>query len=155
FYAAMLRNKSYVYNTLGMALFTFAFGGLQAWAPKYFVKEERIHVDTTALPVPADADPEEQRQAREKKANEVVTTWLGVVILVSGLLGTPLGGLFGDVLKGRWGPAAYFWVSGLSMLAAAPFILAALLVRSEWLIFTSLLVGLTLTFMQYGPTNTI
>jgi hypothetical protein len=41
------------------------------------------------------------------------------------------------------------------MLASGPFILIALLVRQEGLVFGSLLIGLTLAFMNQGPSNTI
>src|SRR5262249_36120544 len=44
---------------------------------------------------------------------------------------------------------------GLGMLASAPFICVTLLAQEPWLIFGSMAVGLTLVFMNTGPSNTI
>lgn len=136
-YAALARNRSYVYNLLGMALFTFALGGLQAWAPKFFHKVRGMELQEANL-------------------------WLGGVVLVSGLFGTALGGVLGDLLGpwlGRSLPprrgGGYFWLSGLTMLAAVPFFLLVLRLQVPVWIFSSMLLGLILAFVNYGPTNTI
>lgn len=152
-YAAMGRNRSYLFVSLGMAAFTFALGGLQYWAPEFLVREQRftVVVDEGQF---AHLDTDRRAEEIAKAVNAKVTFLLGVVVLVSGLAGTALGGVIAEMLSRRW-RAAYFWVSGFTMLASAPFILAALLTRSEVLIFGCLLIGLTLAFMQYGPTNTI
>ncbi len=128
-YAALLRNRSYLYNTLGMALFTFALGGLQYWTPSFLAKA---------------------RDMDKTQANQ----WLGVVVLLSSLIGTPLGGVLGEFLTKRV-RGAYFWLCGVSMLLAAPFILAAVLVRPPLWIFGSIFLGLCLALMNYGPSNTI
>jgi MFS family permease len=128
-YAGLARNPSYVLNTLGMAMWAFALGGLQHWGFEYF--------SGTLGP--------------DQLAPEV---WLGPVLAASGLVGTWLGGWLGDRLAPR-GHGAYFWVSGLTMLASVPLVAPALLTRSLAVIIPCLLVGLTLSFMNIGPSNTI
>jgi MFS family permease len=128
-YAALARNPSYVYNTLGMAMFAFALGGLQHWGFKYF----------KGVAAPGQWQPD---------------AWLGPVLALSGLLGTWLGGWLADRLAPR-GRGAYFWVSGLTMAAAVPIIAPALLTNRLEVIIPCLLVGLTLSFMNIGPSNTI
>jgi len=133
-YAALARNRSYVYNTLGIAMFTFALGGLQWWAPKYLSSGDGA-VDL------ATAD-----------------YGLGIVLVLGGLIGTPLG----PWLANAWAKrvrGAYFWVLGFSILAAAPFILAALIGAlfgwPFWLILGLILVALILSSMNYGPAYAI
>src|SRR5262249_51830263 len=46
-YATLLRNRSYLFNTLAMALLTFSLCGLQFWAPTFF------GTGTHALPLEA------------------------------------------------------------------------------------------------------
>jgi MFS family permease len=128
-YAALARNPSYVYNTLGMAMFAFALGGLQHFGFKYF----------KGIAAADGWQPDD---------------WLGPVLAASGLLGTWLGGWLGARLaRGR--PGAYFWVSGLTMLAAVPTIAPALLTDRLVVIIPCLLVGLSLSFMNIGPSNTV
>jgi MFS family permease len=129
-YLALARNRSYVLNTLGMAMMTFALGGLQFWAPKYLSTGEGD------LPLTE------------------VNFYLGLVVVLSGLGGTLLGGWLADRLAPRL-PGAYFLVSGAGMLLSAPFILTALLSRVPVVIFGGIGLGLTLAAFNFGPTNTI
>jgi MFS family permease len=128
-YASLARNPSYVYNTLAMALFTFALGGLQVWGPDYFARVPGLEA----------IDP---------------NYWLGPVLVVSGLVGTAAGGWLADRLARHW-PGAYFGLSGATMLAAVPIITPALLTNRLAVIIPCLLVGLTLCFVNFGPSNTI
>lgn len=128
-YRGLLRSPSFVFVTLAMAMNTFALGGLQPWVPKFLADARGMDPDGASLR-------------------------LGVVVVISGLVGTPLGGWLSGRLAARH-PGAYFWVSGLGMLASAPVILAGLLAREPALIFGCILVGLALALMGYGPSNTI
>jgi MFS family permease len=133
-YASLFRNCSYLYNCLAMAMLTFALGGLQFWTPKF------LSTGAGAL------------------SRENANLGLGVVVVISGLVGTPLGAWLGDWLARRY-KGAYFWMSGLTMLAATPFILAALLAAlfaaPQLLVFGCILIGLTLALLNYGPSNAI
>jgi sugar phosphate permease len=112
-----------------MAMFAFALGGLQHWGFKYF----------KGIAGPDQPDP---------------FTWLGPVLAASGLVGTWVGGWLGDGLARRR-RGGYFWISGLTMMAAVPLIAPALLTNRLLIIIPCLLVGLTLSFMNIGPSNTI
>ncbi len=129
-YLALVRNRSYVLDTLGMAMMSFALGGLQAWVAKYLSAGEG------AMPLAE------------------VTSWLGIVLVLSSLVGTSAGGVLADVLARRTG-GAYFWVSGLGMFAAVPFTLLALLSRSYPVIFVAMVAALTFGVFNFGPSNTI
>jgi MFS family permease len=133
-YAVLFRNRSYLYNLLGMAMVTFALGGLQFWAPKF-------------LSEPIGAMDQEQ-----------ANLGLGLAVVVAGLVGTPLGAWLADRLALRY-RGAYFLMSGTTLLIAVPFILAALLGglydKGAVVIFGNILVGLTLALLNYGPSNAI
>jgi MFS family permease len=133
-YASLLRNHSYVYNCLAMAMLTFALGGLQFWAPKFLSTGDQPLSDDSA------------------------NYGLGVVVAISALVGTPLGAWWADRLA-RTYKGAYFWMSGLTVLAGAPFILVALL-AARWgaaplVVFACIGIGLTLALLNYGPSNAI
>jgi MFS family permease len=134
-YAALARNRSYVYNTLGIALFTFALGGLQWWAPKYLSTGE-------GAPSLADA-----------------TFGLGVAVVIGGLVGTALGPWLGDYFDRRGVRGAYFLVSGLPMLASAPLTLlaitGALFGWNLYVVLAFILIVLVLTSLSYGPSYAI
>jgi MFS family permease len=152
-YATLARNRSFVYNCLGMAMFAFALGGLQAWAPDYLVTEKRV-----AVAVAEESLAGLDEKAREKKISEImsekVNFYLGVVVALGGLVGTLLGGWLANLwAKRRRG--AYFWISGLSILLSVPFILLGITLRVELALFGCLLAGITLASMNYGPANTI
>jgi MFS family permease len=136
-YSTLLRNRSYVYNTLAMAMFTFALGGLQFWTPDY--------LSTSG---------EDGQVITLENAN----LGLGAAVILSGLIGTPVGSWLADRLALRH-KGAYFWLSGLAMLASVPFILIALVTARHggppWLIFGCIGLGLTLSFLNYGPSNAI
>ncbi len=133
-YASLFRNRSFVYNTLAMAMLTFALGGLQGFTPKYLSTGEHPMSDEDA------------------------NLGLGVMSAIAGLVGTPLGAWLGDWMARRM-RGGYFWMSGITMLAAVPFILGALVAAlfgvPPALIFGCILIGLTLSFLNYGPSNAI
>ena len=131
-YWILLRTPSYVLNTAGMAAMTFALGGIGFWMPTYIVWHSHGAIKLA-------------------KANGV----FGPIIVVSGLLGTLVGGAVGDWLRPRFS-GSYFLVSGIAMIAGFPLFL--LLLRPEttfpaaWVLifFASFCL-----FFNTGPTNTI
>jgi MFS family permease len=129
-YLALVRNRSFVLDTLGMAMMSFALGGLQSWVAKYLATGEGA------------------------MSLKDVTSWLGVVIFLSSVVGTSAGGVFAELLA-RWSGGSYFWVSGLGMLAAIPFLLVALHSQSYAVIFTAIAATLTFAVFNFGPSNTI
>jgi predicted MFS family arabinose efflux permease len=128
-YLQLALNPSYVFNLLAMAAMTFGLGGLQAWVPTYLNETRGMELGT---------------------ANQ----WLSVVVAVSALAGTPIGGVFGDWLVPRF-KGAYFWVSGVPMIIAVPFVAIALTDIPPVAIFLCIFVGLTLAVFNFGPSNAI
>src|SRR5262249_33978221 len=136
-YGRLARTRSYVFTVLGLAAFTFALGGLQAFAPKFFNEVRAMSLTSANL-------------------------GLSAVVCISGILGTALGGWLGDRVGpwlGRWLPpwrgGGYAWLSGLTMLAAVPFFAGEIVLTQPVLIFSCMLIGLTLAFINQGPANTI
>ena len=128
-YAALVRNRSFVFNTLGMAMMTFTVGGLAFWTPKFLSTVRGM----------------ERKDA---------SFWLGVSIVVSGLIGTAVGSWAADKLARKL-RGAYFWIGGVSMWGAVPFVVLALVATKPIVIFSCMTVGLTLIFLNTGPSNTI
>jgi MFS family permease len=128
-YRILFRIKSYVLDTLGMTAMTFAVGGIAYWMPTYI--HEYRHV--------GDIDEVSQR--------------FGAIVVVSGLVGTLLGGIAGDRLRGRF-PGSYFLVSGAGMLAAFPLFLAVLYTPFPWA-WIFLFLSCFCLFFNTGPSNTI
>jgi MFS family permease len=140
-YARLARNRSFVYNTLAMAMLTFALGGLVVFAVKFLNRDRGIPYAFTG-------------------------TVMGAVAALSGVIGTVLGGRLGDWAARRW-RGGYFWMCGVSLLASVPFTALTLVPfpkmlglgggvdLSHVLIFVFMFVGLTLVFLNYGPSNAI
>jgi predicted MFS family arabinose efflux permease len=129
-YLALVRNRSYVLATLGMAMVSFALGGLQSWVAKYLASGEGA------------------------MSLDDVTSWLGIVLFLSSAVGTAAGGVLAELLSRR-NSGAHFWVSGLGMLAAIPFTLLALFSRSYPVTFAAIGAALTFGVFNFGPSNTI
>ncbi|MBI2804130.1 MAG: MFS transporter [Planctomycetes bacterium] len=127
-YLHILKTPSYTINTAGMTAMTFALGGMAFWMPRYA----------------------ERRGAGEL---DEVNVLFGIIVVVSGLTGTIVGGILGDLLKPRI-KGAYFVVSAAAMALAFPFILCVL-----WTPFPAAWVFVFFAcfclFFNTGPTNTI
>jgi MFS family permease len=82
----------------------------------------------------------------------VATVQLGVIVVLTGLLGTFAGGHLADALRRRF-KEADLWVCGISALAAAPAALAALTTWRPALYLAALVVAQVLLFASTGPVN--
>ena len=126
-YWSLMRQAPYMIVVLGYAAYTFALGGLAVWMPNFL---ERVHG------IPA------------VKA----TTSFGGIVVVTGFLGTFVGGWLGDYLLKR-SRQAYLWMSGWVTLIAAPFALVALTASSPSVYYPAIVVAELLLFMSTGPVN--
>ncbi len=126
-YLALLRVKSYVLDTLGMAALTFAIGGISYWMPRYLTIE------------------------RGQPASSKVV--FGGVLCAAGFLATMSGGLAGDWLKKYWS-GSYFLVSGAGILCACPFVLLMLWTPFP-LAWVWIFGAVFFLFFNTGPSNTI
>ena len=128
-YLVLLRTPSYVLDTLGMTAVTFSIGGIAIWMPDYIYSYRH--------------EPDADR----------INIVFGVIVVVSGLGATLLGGMAGDRLRPRFA-GSYFLVSGLSMLVAFPLFLSVLYVPFPWA-WLCIFLACFFLFFNTGPTNTI
>ncbi|WP_428938049.1 spinster family MFS transporter [Fontivita pretiosa] len=127
-YLALLRNRSYVYNCLGMAALTFAIGGISHWMPTYV------------------------SSFRGAGSIGQVNMLFGAMTVVTGIVGTLLGGIAGDWLRTRIS-GAYFVVSGAGLLICFPFFVAMLFVPFPYA-WICIFIAEFFLFFNTGPSNT-
>lgn len=128
-YLDLAVTSSYAYAVFGMAMYTFAIGGMSYWFVKFLVhtrgmgQERAVHV-------------------------------LGPVTAAAAIVGMFAGGWLADRLARR-DPRALFLVPGVAMLGALPF--AALGLFATWLpaTFAGIFLAEMLMFVNTGPCNAI
>jgi MFS transporter, Spinster family, sphingosine-1-phosphate transporter len=128
-YVNLLKNRSYVLDTLGMTAMTFALGGIGFWMPAFI---------------------QSQPHAGSLGSVDVI---FGAIVVVSGLLATITGGYLADRLRTRF-PSSYFLVSGLAMLAGFPMVLIMLWTPFP-LAWLPIFLACFFLFFNTGPTNAI
>jgi len=126
-YLIFFRTPSYVLCSLGMTCMTFAMGGIAVWMPYYL----------------------EHRPGLQR----FPTTTFGVILLVTGLLGTLLGGIAGDKLRDRFA-GSYFLISGIAMLIGFPVVGMMTTAAFPW-IWVYIFFACFCLFFNTAPTNTI
>jgi MFS family permease len=126
---ALARRPSYVFNVAAQTIYTFAMGGLAAWMPTYFSR-------VRGLPL----------------ASASIT--FGAIVCLAGFAGTLLGGQLSDALARRDNTAP-FLLSGLALVASAPFTLLAILSPSPAIFWPAMFVTLALLFFNTGPLNAV
>ncbi len=127
-YRTLFANRSYITAIAGLAMYTFALGGLAFWMPAFL---------------------ERMRGVPKTEA----TMQFGSIIVVTGFLGTFVGGWLGDrfLKKSR---QSYLWVSGIATLVAIPFLLIALTVKTPAYYLSAMFVAEVFLFVSTGPINT-
>src|SRR6266568_1769821 len=124
---ALLHNRPYLLTVLGYAAYTFAIGALAFWTPTFL---ERVR----GIP----------------KAH--ATVQFGAIVVVTGFLGTYLGGWLGDRLL-RVSHQAYLWLSGIVTLVAAPLTLVALAAPQPGVYWAAIVAAELCLFASTGPVN--
>jgi len=126
-YGRLLRDRAYTLTVLGYCSYTFAVGGLAFWMPTFLERSRGV-------------------------PRSEATVSFGAIVVVTGFIGTFVGGWAGDYLAQR-SQRAYLWLSAISCLAAAPFVWVALTARSPELYFASMVAGQLCLFLSTGPIN--
>ena len=126
-YLALMRRSPYGVIVLGYAAYTFALGGLAFWMPSFLERVRGV--------APAEA-----------------TTGFGAIVIVTGFVGTFIGGWLSDYFL-KYSRQAYLWVSGVATLLAAPFALLALTAPAPALYYPGIVLAELLLFMSTGPIN--
>lgn len=127
-YARFVHNRAYRYAVLGYAAYTFAVGGLAFWMPSFL---ERVR----GLP------------------RTTATIGFGAIVVVTGLVGTFVGGWLGDRYLKRYAQA-YGWVSAISAALAVPFVVIALAAPQPTIYFPAIVLAQFLLFVSTSPINT-
>jgi MFS family permease len=127
-YRDLIANAPYVITVLGYAAYTFALGGLAWWMPAFLERVRGV--------------PREQASVQ-----------IGLIVVVTGFVGTFAGGWLGDVVL-RYTRNAYLLVSGIATLLAAPCALVALMATRPTTYMTALVAAELLLFVSTGPINT-
>ena len=128
-YRDLLRNRSYLLNSLALAAMTFAMGGLAAWFPTFLVREAGMGL-------------------------AAANTMFGAVTVVAGVVGTLAGGWIGDRLQRRT-RKAYFLVSGAGLLLGVPTTWLALAYAAHPAAPALIFLAEIFLFLNTGPLNAI
>ncbi|MEA3142028.1 MAG: transporter, Spinster family, sphingosine-phosphate transporter [Gammaproteobacteria bacterium] len=126
-YARLIRNKPYAITVLGYAAYTFALGGLAYWMPTFLERARGI-------------------------TRSEATVSFGVIVVVTGFVGTFVGGWMGDYFA-RHSRQAYLWLSAIATLIAAPFVWVALTTSSHSLYLVCMVTAQLCLFLSTGPIN--
>jgi MFS family permease len=128
-YIDLMVNSSYTYSVFGMAMYTFAIGGLAFWLPKLLEFTHKMD---------------------KVKAN----TALGITTALAAIIGMSAGGWLADRLA-KTNPRALFVVPGVAMLLSIPFVLLGLFAKNPVLIFGGIFLAELFMFINTGPCNAI
>jgi multidrug resistance protein len=104
----LARNPAFWTATLGMAMMTFALGGIQVWMPTFLSRARGYSL---------------------QDANFM----FGIIIVVDGILASLAGGWLGDYLLPRT-KGSYYLVSAASMALGVPFMVVALFFKGPIMI---------------------
>lgn len=128
-YARLLRNRAYRLTVLGYAAYTFALGGMAFWMPTFLERVRGV-------------------------AAVSATAGFGEIVVVTGFLGTFIGGWLGDYGL-KYSAQAYLWLSGAVTALAVPATYLALAAGTPWVFYGALIAAQLLLFMSTGPINTV
>jgi sugar phosphate permease len=112
---------------LGYAAYTFAIGGLAYWMPAFLERARGI-------------------------PRSEATVSFGTIVVVTGFIGTFVGGWLGDHFAKR-AHHAYLWLSAIATLIAAPFVWMALTTTSNSLYVVCMVTAQLCLFLSTGPIN--
>src|SRR6476660_4019744 len=122
----LVRNGAFITASLGMAAYTFAVGGMQVWIPTFLQRLRGMDVKTANID-------------------------FSMIVIVNGIGATLLGGWIGDRLLKRYA-GAYYTFSGVAMLIAVPFMIAAIYTKG-WGMFPAIFAAVFFILVGTGPTN--
>lgn len=122
----LVRNGAFITATLGMAMYTFAVGGMQVWIPTFLVRLRGLDLKAANID-------------------------FGLVTIINGIGATLLGGWIGDRLLKRYF-GAYYTFSGWAMVISVPFMVAAIYTTGK-IMFPAIFAAVFFILIGTGPTN--
>jgi MFS family permease len=124
--AGLLRNGAFITACLGMAMYTFAVGGLQVWIPVFLHRVRGMSVSRAAIV-------------------------FGLIVVTNGVVATLVGGWIGDrMLKKHAG--AYYRFSGVAMLIAVPLMMLAVYATGAFMI-PAIFIAVSALLINTAPSN--
>jgi MFS family permease len=126
-YGVLARQRLYVITVAGYIAQTFALGGFVFWAPHYLTRKLKMELH--------DAD-----------------FWFGAVTVVTGFLGTALGGIWADRMKGDR-IVVCLKICALSSVLATPFAALCLFMPTPVSFFAMMAMCELCLFLSVSPTN--
>lgn len=122
----LVKNGAFWSATLGVAMMTFAVGGMSVWMPTFLVRVRHVSLDKA-------------------------TTIFGIITLAAGFLATIIGGWLGDYLL-RYTKGAYYLVSGIGMALAVPSIYLAVTFTGT-LMYPAIFAAIFFVLLNTAPLN--
>lgn len=126
---AIFANRVWLACTASYVAYTFAMGGLSHWGPTLLQRRFEVSTGTAG-------------------------TAFGAIAVVTGILGTFAGGTLTGRLQARF-PDAGVWLSGLTLLAAAPVTALALHAGSLNAAYVLFFAAMLLLFINTSPVNAL
>ena len=126
-YGRLMHNKPYVLTVLAYTAYTFGLGGLAFWMPAFL------------------------ERARGMPRSEATVSF-GTIVVVTGFIGTFVGGWLGDYWA-KYSRQAYLWLSAIATLIAAPCVWFALTTTSHAAYVTWMVAAQLCMFLSTGPVN--
>ena len=126
---AIFANRIWLACTGSYVAYTFAMGALSFWGPALLQRKFAVTVGEAGLV-------------------------FGGLAVVTGILGTFFGGMLTGRLQHRW-PDAGVWISGVTLLAAAPAVAWAVSSGSLHLTYALFFLGMLLLFINTSPVNAL
>ena len=122
----LFRNPAFWTCSFGMAMLTFAVGGMQVWMPTFLVRMRGVSL---------------------AEANRT----FGLMTLASGIAATVLGGWLGDLML-RFTRGAYYLVSAIGTMLALPAILLAVSLTGNAM-YAAVFIAVFLLLINTAPLN--
>jgi len=122
----LTRNPAYWTVSLGMAMYTFAIGGISQWMPTFLSRVRGIPLG---------------------KANYI----FGIITLFDGIVATLIGGWVGDWMLRR-DKASYYRLSAWTVLLAIPFMIVAIFHAGVFM-YPAILLSVFFLMAGSGPSN--
>jgi multidrug resistance protein len=122
----LAHNPAFWTSTLGMAMMTFAMGGIQVWMPTFLSRSRGYSLESANF-------------------------MFGIIIVVDGILASLAGGWLGDYLLPRM-KGSYYFVSAASMALGVPFMVVALFFRGP-IMLPAIAVSAFFLLLNTSPLN--
>jgi len=122
----LAKNPAFMTAALGMAMMTFALGGLQVWMPTFLARSRGYTLESANL-------------------------MFGGIVVVDGILASLAGGWLGDFLLPKK-KSSYYFVSAASMGLGVPFMIVALYVRGPMML-PGIAIAAFLLLLNTSPLN--